>query len=176
MPAMKKDGPENCEKWVSCCLKAIKYTSAKCHLSLSLSRSRARAINCRTFVGVEEKYIYFPAPPKNSNLLSCSHFPKKKKKIGHHHRFHFWLYNQKTYVIKEERISIIPDIQNYSISVSFKTKILLLKSRNIYTLYLSSWTVYQKQVFSSKFYHRKWLPANGIVIQINKTCVVGIAC
>ena len=75
MPAMKKDGPENCEKWVSCCLKAIKYTSAKCHLSLS--RSRARAINCRTFVGVE-KYIYFPAPPKNSNLLS-SHFPKKNR-------------------------------------------------------------------------------------------------
>ena len=30
--AMKKDGPENCEKWASCCLKAIKYTSAKCHL------------------------------------------------------------------------------------------------------------------------------------------------
>ena len=55
------------------------------------------------------------------------------KKIGHH-RFHFWLYNQKTYVIKEERISIIPDIQNYSISVSFKNKIynyIIFESRNI---------------------------------------------
>ena len=30
----KKDGPENCEKWASCCLKAIKYTSAKCHLEV----------------------------------------------------------------------------------------------------------------------------------------------
>ena len=30
LPWKKKDGPENGEKWASCCSPAIKYTSAKC--------------------------------------------------------------------------------------------------------------------------------------------------
>ena len=111
LPAMKKDGPENCEKWASCCLKAIKYTSAKCHLSLS-KQSQGHKLSdiCR------QKYIYFPAPPKNSSLPALFFSLSKKKKICH--RFHFWLqYNQNICHERED----LNQIQNHSISVDLNS-------------------------------------------------------
>lgn len=140
--------------------------------SLSLSRSRARAINCRTFVGVE-KYIYFPAPPKNSNLLS-SHFPKKNRPP----QIPFLVIQPKN-ICHKRREDL--NYQTFKITASvflLKPKYIIILFLKVEIFILCTWIVElsTKQVFSSKFYHRKWLPANGIVIQINKTCVVGIAC
>ena len=117
LPAMKKDGPENCEKWASCCLKAIKYTSAKCHLSLS-KQSQGHKLSdiCR------QKYIYFPAPPKNSSLCAALFSLSKKKKKSATDSISGYT-TTKTYVMKE-RISIRFKI---TASVSSSTKIYHLK-------------------------------------------------
>ena len=94
--AMKKDGPENCEKWASCCLKAIKYTSAKCHLE-------AEGHKFCPFVGEqrEVQYIYFPAPPKNSSLSLSK---KKYFDDGHSHTVIKFDFSGKPFLMKHKYV------------------------------------------------------------------------